>query len=110
MTDTQLSKNFWLQEFTTSPTADRLGLKNSPGPAEIANLKRLCETILQPARDVLGPLRINSGFRSSKVNKAVGGSSTSAHLSGFAADVLPLNVSTRALRSGWSSTAQNSIK
>lgn len=96
MEDIQLSKNFWLKEFTTSPTADRLGLKNTPTSSEIANLKRLCALVLQPARDALGPLRINSGFRSEKVNKAVGGSSTSAHRYGFAADVFPLNVSTRA--------------
>lgn len=44
--------------------------------------------ILQPLRDFIGcPLICNSAFRSAEVNKAVGGVSSSQHLSGCAADI-----------------------
>ncbi|MEB3211321.1 MAG: peptidase M15A, partial [Leptolyngbyaceae bacterium] len=60
----RLTRNFTLREMTRSETADRLGLDNSPSPAEIENLRKLCLQILQPARDALGPLTVTSGFRS----------------------------------------------
>lgn len=89
-----LSKNFSLSELTFSETAARLGVDNTPTEAVIHNLKKLCERILQPARDALGPLRISSGYRSPELNAKVPGSSnTSAHTLGFAADVLSLKVS-----------------
>jgi hypothetical protein len=93
----QLSKNFQLWEFTTSPTAERRGIDNTPNANEIKHLKKLCETILQPARDALGPLVISSGFRSAELNEAVGGVPNSDHRLGFAADVIPVDVGTRAL-------------
>ena len=92
-----LSKDFQLWEFIVSPTADRNGISNMPNDEELKNLKLLCAKILQPARDALGPLRINSGFRSAKLNKLVGGVANSDHRLGFAADVVPLNTGTRAL-------------
>jgi hypothetical protein len=57
-----LTKNFQLWEFVKSATADRLGIDNTPNEEEINNLRTLCEEILQPARDALGPLRISRGF------------------------------------------------
>jgi hypothetical protein len=93
--DMDLTPNFKLWEFITSPTADRLGLDNIPSTQEIANLVQLCDQILQPARNVLGPLRISSGYRSSALNKAVGGAKSSDHLTGFAADIIPISVGTR---------------
>jgi Peptidase M15 len=93
----KLSKNFSLWELLVSDAADRLGLDNTPNDQEIANLRTLCQTILQPARDVLGPIKINSGFRSEVVNRAVGGVSNSDHRLGFAADVIPMNTGTREL-------------
>jgi hypothetical protein len=78
-----VTKNFTLQELTkTSVKAD-----NTPTAQHIAALKALCDNVLQPARDALGPLKINSGYRSAKVNAAVGGSSTSQHSKGEAADL-----------------------
>ena len=83
----QLSKNFTLEEFTDSATARKLGLKNDPNPEQAANIARLVKDILQPARDMLGmPITVSSGFRSAEVNKAVGGSATSQHRKGEAAD------------------------
>jgi hypothetical protein len=99
MTDLKmnLTKNFQLWEFTVSTTADRNGIDNTPNAQEIQHLKKLCETILQPARDVLGPLKISSGFRSKELNDLVRGAANSDHRLGFAADVIPVNVGTRRL-------------
>lgn len=84
----QLSKNFSLQELTVSQNAYRLGLKNNPNDAEKANLKRLCDEVLQPLRDYLNrAVIISSGYRSHQVNIAARGSSTSAHRFGLAADL-----------------------
>jgi len=90
----QLTANFTLEEFTRSTTADRLGIDNTPNATEIANIRMLCIQILQPARSVLGAIRISSGFRSAALNAAVGGVPNSAHRLGFAADVIPLDVGT----------------
>ncbi|MBW4636929.1 MAG: hypothetical protein KME05_01620 [Gloeocapsa sp. UFS-A4-WI-NPMV-4B04] len=92
-----LTTNFQLKEFVVSSTADRLEIDNTPIPGEIKNLRTLCKQILQPARDALGPLKITSGFRSAALNIAVGGSPTSAHRKGFAADIVPVNVGTKEL-------------
>lgn len=87
-TRTQLSKNFYLDEFTRSQTAARFGIDNQvmPGSTEFNHLKHLCQTILQPIRDALGPVHITSGFRSVDLNRKIGGSATSAHCQGLAAD------------------------
>lgn len=94
-TEVRLSRNFTLREMTRSTTADRLGLDNSPNPAEIENLRKLCLQILQPARDALGPLTVTSGFRSEQVNRRVGGVPMSHHRLGYAADIIPVSVGTR---------------
>ena len=85
----QLSKNFSLAEMTKSVTAKRLGIDNTPNEQQIEFLRELCEAVLQPLRDALGPIAITSGLRVPKLNKAVGGSTTSQHcaLSGAAADI-----------------------
>jgi hypothetical protein len=51
-------------------------------------LKALCEKVLEPLRVAMGkPMRVNSGYRGPEANKAVGGSSTSQHSKGEAADI-----------------------
>lgn len=89
----QLSEHFQLWEFVVSQTAERNGIKNIPPKEAIIGLKNLCKTILEPARFALGPLQISSGYRSQELNRLVGGSPTSAHKFGFAADIIPLKVS-----------------
>jgi zinc D-Ala-D-Ala carboxypeptidase len=85
---TQLSKNFSLAELTYSGTAISKGLDNTPTPEIIANMQILVDNVLQPLRDKLGkPLKINSGYRAPAVNTAVGGSATSDHCKGQAADI-----------------------
>lgn len=93
----KLTTNFHLWELVQSSTADRLRIDNTPNAEEIRNLQKLCEKILQPARDALGPIKISSGFRSEELNRVVGGVSNSDHRLGFAADVIPVSVSTRRL-------------
>jgi hypothetical protein len=83
-----LSANFTLKELTKSDTATRLGLENSPDEATIENLKLLCQEVLQPIREHFGKsVTVNSGFRSPESNAAVGGSKTSDHCLGRAADI-----------------------
>lgn len=80
----QLSPNFSLAELTVTGR----NMRNVPGDAEIANLRALAANILQPLRDAIDrPITVTSGFRSRKVNAAVGGAATSQHLRGEAADI-----------------------
>lgn len=84
-----LSENFTLAEMTTSQEAVRAGLKNAPNAQQVAALRALCETVLQPLRDRIGrPLVVSSGFRSVTLNRRIGGSATSQHCKGEAADIM----------------------
>jgi len=87
--DQQLSPHFRLSELLDSGTGRSKGISNEPTAEIIANLKMLCEQALEPIRMAVGPLKINSGFRADAINKAVGGSTTSAHSFGLAADLHP---------------------
>tara|TARA_R110000850_G_scaffold7058_1_gene26558 strand:+ start:1715 stop:2173 length:459 start_codon:yes stop_codon:yes gene_type:complete len=82
----KLSNNFSLSEFTASPTADRLGIDNTPDKEVTDNLQELVTFVLQPIRDRFGSVVISSGYRSPELNKAIGGSTTSDHCLGCAAD------------------------
>lgn len=88
----KLSKNFTLEELVKSTTALRCNIDNTPSDKEIENLQVLVTKILQPIRDKYGkPIRINSGYRCEKLNKQVGGSKTSQHMTGEAADIETIN-------------------
>ena len=85
-----LSEHFKLEELCKTKT----GIENVPNEAQVENLKRLCRWLEQLRRrwnNLYGegddPIIINSGFRSPAVNKAVGGVSTSNHLTGCAVDI-----------------------
>ena len=95
--DIQLSPHFKLSEMLESNTARAHGLANDPTPDQLANLTRLCNEVLEPVRALVGPLRVNSGLRTEAVNKAVGGSATSAHCHGLAADLRPAVGTVKAL-------------
>jgi hypothetical protein len=83
-----LTANFTLAEMVKSDTALRHDMDNTPGEAEIENLKRLCEQVLQPVREHFNTgVKVNSGFRHPEVNAKVGGSKTSDHCKGQAADI-----------------------
>ena len=84
----KLSQHFDLDEFTHSQTAERMGREVVPDAEIIANLRRLCNEVLEPARSLLGlPFVISSGYRPDWLNTAIGGSKTSAHMDGRAADI-----------------------
>lgn len=84
----QLSKNFSLHEMIKSETALRKGLDNTPTDDVVENLKTLVENVLQPIRESYGKgIKVNSGYRSPDVNASVGGSTTSDHTRGMAADI-----------------------
>jgi zinc D-Ala-D-Ala carboxypeptidase len=83
-----LSPNFSLHELTKSETALRLDLDNTPDEQATENLRLLCEKVLQPVRDHYGKgVKVNSAYRSRESNAAVGGSKTSDHCKGMAADI-----------------------
>lgn len=84
---TSLSKNFNLEEFIYSETAERYGIDNTPSEEIKNNINELVVNVMQPIRDKYGkPIIINSGYRCPELNKKVGGSKTSRHLSGYACD------------------------
>jgi zinc D-Ala-D-Ala carboxypeptidase len=83
-----LSPHFTLEEMTLSATARSIGDPNQPDAAALTNLKILCSEVLEPIRMHFGlPVRINSGYRSPRTNRAVGSSNTSQHRLGEAADL-----------------------
>ena len=82
-----LSPHFTLAEMTVSQTAARRGIDNTPGDSEIAALKTLCIEVLEPVRAHFDrPVIVSSGYRSPALNRAIGGSSSSQHCKGEAAD------------------------
>lgn len=85
---TKLSENFSLEEMIASDTAKIRKIDNTPTPAAKVKLERLCKEILQPIRDKYGhAITVTSGYRSPKLNAAVGGVKNSQHLTGEAADI-----------------------
>lgn len=81
-------KYFTLKELTRSATAEEKGIDNTPTPEVEKNLTLLVENVLDPLRKLSGkPITVNSGYRCPELNKAVGGSKTSDHVKGFAADI-----------------------
>ncbi len=90
-----LSEHFRLAEFTTSLVAVTRRIDNTPPLPAICNLQQLCLHVLEPLRAHLGhAVRINSGYRSAKLNAAVGGVKTSDHTRGCAADIFVPDVKT----------------
>ena len=83
-----LTTNFTLEELTKSEIALRHGVGNTPDKTVTACLTNLCSGILQKVRDhyKMG-VKVNSGYRSTEVNTLVGGSKTSDHCKGYAADI-----------------------
>lgn len=84
----RLSNNFTLAELTKSEAALRKGLDNTPSLTVIDNLQALVDNVLQPVREHFKlAVKVNSGYRSPEINEAVGGSKTSDHCKGMAADI-----------------------
>lgn len=83
-------KYFTIKELCASFKATQLGIKNEPSKAALTNLESLVLNILDPLRAAWGGgIIVTSGYRSVALNKAVGGSPSSAHRYGLAADIVP---------------------
>ena len=93
----KLSEHFTLGEMTKTSYKTKDG--NIPSHVAIENLKRLCswlEMLRSEWNKRYGegdePIIINSAYRSWEVNKRAGGSPTSNHLVGCAADIKCLGI------------------
>lgn len=85
----KLTPHFNLDEFTRSETAARMGRKIEIPEAVIPNIRLLAETVLEPLRvNLRRSIFILSGYRPPWLNRAVGGSKTSQHMTGQAADIV----------------------
>jgi hypothetical protein len=83
-----LSRFFTLEEMLVSQTAIRKGIDMTPPPNVKVALRALCNSVLDPLREEIGqPIIVSSGFRPVKLNTLIGGSRTSQHCLGEAADI-----------------------
>lgn len=83
-------KHFTFSEFERSETARSLGIDNRMPELVEAHVVELVDCLLDPLREVWdAPIVVSSGYRCPMLNDAVGGSETSAHLAGWAADLVP---------------------
>ena len=81
-------KYFTMTELCKSTTAAEKNIDNTPTASAAKNLTALVDYVLDPLREAFGkPIYVNSGFRSTTLNKAVGGVVASMHLIGLAADI-----------------------
>lgn len=77
-----------MNEMVRSATAKRKGINNSPSPEVALNIRNLVEKILDPLREAWGqPIIVSSGYRCPMLNKLVGGTPSSQHILGQAADI-----------------------
>jgi hypothetical protein len=83
-----ISKHISYKEATRSATALRLGIENTPNEYELQNMEIIAKKVFEPLREAVdAPIKINSFFRSEKLNKAIGGSGKSQHCQGRAIDI-----------------------
>ena len=83
-----ISKHISYREGVYSRTATRLRIDNTPNDEQLENMELVAEEVFEPLRAwVGGPIKINSFFRSPKLNTAIGGSSKSQHCKGQAIDI-----------------------
>lgn len=81
-------KHFTIEEMTESSTAKAKDIDNTPSQEILAKLQKLIEAVLDLLREWYGkPIRVNSGYRCEALNEAIGGSKTSQHCLGEAADI-----------------------
>jgi len=82
-----MTQHFSLKELTNSPTAEEHKINNNPSAWHLTMLRELAN-LLEKIRERWGkPIFINSGYRCKELNKMVGGSATSQHTKGQAADI-----------------------
>ena len=80
--------HFTIEELYASETAKAKGIDNKPDIRAIICLVYLAAYVLEPLRTAMSePVRISSGFRCERLNRAVGGVRNSQHCKGQAADL-----------------------
>jgi hypothetical protein len=85
----RLSPHFTVAELSVSNTGARAGLRNTPVGDALTNLSRLANTLEQVRALLYGaPILVSSGYRSPAINALIGGSPSSAHMRGLAADFI----------------------
>ena len=83
-----ISEHISYKEGVYSRTATRLNIDNEPNNEQMDNMCLIAQEVFEPLRMwVGGPIKINSFFRSPKLNKAIGGSTKSQHCHGQAIDI-----------------------
>lgn len=81
-------KYFTIAELCKSFVALQKKIDNTPNSEIVNNLTQLINNILDPLREKYGkPITVNSGYRCLALNNAMGGSKTSQHMLGLAADI-----------------------
>ena len=81
-------KYFTVKELVRSATAQQLGIDNTPPPDAVDALHELVGNVLDPLREAWGgPIWVNSGYRCPELNRIVGGTPSSQHQRGEAADI-----------------------
>lgn len=92
-----VSKHFSWAELTRTGSTELQAINREEAEQYRAALTALATTILEPIRAKFGPLKVNSAFRGASVNAKVGGSKTSQHLKGEAADIVAPSVTVEEL-------------
>ena len=83
-----ISEHISYKEGVYSTTATRRGIDNDPTDEQLTNMELIAEKVFEPLRAYVGgPIKINSFFRSIKLNKTIGGSGKSQHCHGQAIDI-----------------------
>jgi hypothetical protein len=84
----KISNHISYAEAIHSNTAKRRGIDNTPNEVQVLSMKLLADKIFEPLREwVGGPIKVNSFFRSTALNEAIGGASSSQHCKGQAIDI-----------------------
>lgn len=92
-------KHFTFQEFKRSEKAAELNIDNTIPELAEAHIVELVDILLDPLRDAWGgPLTVSSGYRCPDLNRVLGGSETSAHTAGWAADLVPASADPRGVQ------------
>lgn len=92
-----LTPHFTLAEMTASQVASREGIDNVPDSRAIANLVETCRSLETVRTLVSRPILVSSGYRSEVLNRRIGGSRSSAHINGLAADIIAVSLTPRDL-------------
>ncbi|MCU1724951.1 MULTISPECIES: D-Ala-D-Ala carboxypeptidase family metallohydrolase [unclassified Pseudomonas] len=92
-----LTPHFTLAEMTASQVASREGIDNVPDSRAIANLVETCRSLETVRSLVSRPILVSSGYRSEVLNRRIGGSRSSAHINGLAADIIAVSLTPRDL-------------